>query len=104
MRGFAETVAFIHKPANKEIVIKSLVKNLRLEEAPRSGDRLQALQWLYNVDIKPTIPGIQNMARFLALTNPKVKSVKSEDVVDEAPWQRLEKSPFYRELLSTWKR
>jgi len=44
------------------------------------------------------------MVRFLALTNPKVKTVKSEDVVDETPWQRLEKSAFYRELLATAKK
>ena len=58
----------------------------------------QTLQWIYSLDIKPTLAGIQNMQRFLALSNPKVKSVKTEDVVDEAPWQRLEKSAFYREL------
>ncbi len=104
MRGFVETVAFIHKPANKETVVKSLVKNLRLKSAQDAEIGYAALQWLYNVDIKPTIPGIQNMARFLALTNPKVKSVKSEDVVDEAPWHRLEKSPFYREVLATVKK
>ena len=99
MRGFADTVAFIHKPANKEAVIKSLVKNLRLKSPQDAEIGYSALQWLYNLDIKPTIPGIQNMARFLAITNPKVKSVKSEDVVDDGPWQRLEKSAFYRELL-----
>ena len=74
MRGFAETVAFIHKPANKEIVIRSLVKNLRLKSPQDAEIGYSALQWLYNLDIRPTIPGIQNMARFLALTNPKVKS------------------------------
>jgi hypothetical protein len=57
------------------------------------------LQWLYNIDIKPTFTGIQNMARFLALSNPKVRTVKIEDVVDDAPVQRLEKSAFYRELV-----
>jgi len=104
MRGFVETVAFIHKPANKEIVIKSLVKNLRLKNGQDAEIGYAALQWLYNLDIKPTIPGIQNMARFLALSNPKVKTVKIEDVVDEAPWQRLEKSLFYRELVAAAKR
>jgi NitT/TauT family transport system substrate-binding protein len=104
MRGFVETVAFIHKPGNKETVVKSLVKNLRLKSAQDAEIGYAALQWLYNIDIKPTIPGIQNMARFLALTNPKVKSVKSEEVVDEAPWQRLEKSPFYREVLAAAKK
>ena len=104
MRGFVETVAFIHKPGNKETVVKSLVKNLRLKSAQDAEIGYTALQWLYNLDIKPTIPGIQNMARFLALTNPKVRTVKSEDVVDEAPWQRLEKSAFYRELVTTAKK
>jgi NitT/TauT family transport system substrate-binding protein len=104
MRGFADTVAFIHKPANKEAVIKSLVKNLRLKSPQDTEIGYSALQWLYNLDIRPTIPGIQNMARFLALTNPKVKAVKSEDVVDDGPWQRLEKSPFYRELMAAAKR
>jgi NitT/TauT family transport system substrate-binding protein len=104
MRGFVETVTFIHKPGNKETVLKSLVKNLRLKSSQDAEIGYTALQWLYNIDIKPTIPGIQNMARFLALTNPKVKTVKSEDVVDEAPWQRLEKSAYYRELLAAGKK
>jgi hypothetical protein len=30
----------------------------------------------------------------LALAKPKMKFVKMEDGVDEAPWQRLEKSAF----------
>ena len=43
------------------------------------------------------------MQRPLALSNPEVQSVRLEDVVDEAPWQRLEKSAFYRELLAAKK-
>lgn len=104
MRGFVDTVVYIQKPANKEIVIKSLVKNLRLKSTQDAETGYAALQWLYNIDIKPTIPGIQNMARFLALTNPKVKSIKSEDVVDEVPWQRLEKSGFYRDTAAAVKK
>jgi hypothetical protein len=92
MRGFVETVAFIHKPGNKETVVKSLVKNLRLKSTQDAEIGYGALQWLYNIDIKPTIPGIQNMARFLALTT-KVKSVKAK-MSSTTPWQRLEKSPF----------
>jgi hypothetical protein len=44
------------------------------------------------------------MQRLLALGNPKVKSVKIEDVVDEAPSQRLESSTFYRELVAQSKK
>ena len=100
MHGFVEAVAFIHKPSNKEIVVKSLAKNLRLKNLQDAETGYQTLQWLYNLDVKPTLPGIQNMQRFLALSNPKVKAVKIEDVVDEAPWQRLEKSAIYRDLVA----
>jgi NitT/TauT family transport system substrate-binding protein len=104
MRGFVEAVAFIHRPSNKEAVVKSLMKNLRLRNSQDAETGYQALQWLYNIDIKPTLPGIQNMARFLALSNPKIKTVKIEDVVDDAPEQRLEKSTFYRELIAQAKK
>jgi hypothetical protein len=33
-----------------------------------------------------------------------VKSVKVEDVVDEARWQRLEKTAFYRDLVAAAKK
>ncbi|HEX9787490.1 MAG TPA: ABC transporter substrate-binding protein [Candidatus Binatia bacterium] len=104
MRGFVETVAFIHKPPNKEAVLKALMKSLRLKSLQDAESGYQALQWLYNLDVNPTIPGIQNMARLLAVGNPKVKNVKIEDVVDEAPFQRLERSAFYRDLVAQMKK
>ncbi|HEX2229311.1 MAG TPA: ABC transporter substrate-binding protein [Candidatus Binatia bacterium] len=99
MHAFAETVGFIHQTSNKEAVVKSLVKNLRLKNSHDAEVGYQALQWLYSFDIRPTLPGIQNMARLLALSNPKVKTLKLQEVVDEAPFQRLAKSTFYRDLL-----
>jgi len=98
MRGFVESIAYIQQPANKEIVLKSLMKSLRLKNLRDAETGYESLQWMYTLNIKPNVPGIVNMQRLLALSNPKVKNVKIEDVVDEAPWQRLEKSNFYREL------
>lgn len=104
LRGVVESVAFIQNPAQKQVTIKSLIKNLRLKSVQEAESGYQALQWLYSLDIRPNLKGIQNMHRLLALTNPKVKSVKSEDVIDEAPVQRLEKTNFYRDLVAQAKR
>ncbi len=98
MRGFVESIAFIQQPGNKETVLRSLMKSLRLKNLRDAETGYESLQWMYTLNIKPNVPGIANMQRLLALSNPKVKNVKVEDVVDEAPWQRLEKSAFYREL------
>ena len=100
MRGVVESVAFIQKPSQKEAAIKSLVKNLRLKNAQDAETGYQALQWLYSLDINPNLKGIQNMHRLLALTNPKMKSVKSEDVIDAEPVERLEKSAFYSDVVA----
>jgi hypothetical protein len=59
------------------------------------------LQWLYNLDIHPNTKGIQNMQRLLAVTNQRVKL---EDVVYEAAVERVQKSAFYKELLSATKK
>lgn len=73
---------------------------MRLKSLQDAETGYEALQWLYSLDVKPTIVGIRNMHRLLALTNAKVKSVKTEDVVDEAPAQRLENNAFYRDLVA----
>lgn len=104
MCGFVESIAFIQKPANKEIVLKTLMKNRRLKNPQEAESGYESLQWMSTLDIKPNVPGIANMARLLALANPKVKSVKMEDEVDDAPWQRLEKSAFYREHIAAAKK
>jgi ABC-type nitrate/sulfonate/bicarbonate transport system substrate-binding protein len=104
MRGFVEPIAFIQKPANKEIVLNSLMKNLRLKTLQDAETGYESLQWMYTLNIRPTLAGIANMQCLLDLGNPKVKAVKLDDVVDQEPSQRLEKSAFYRELVSRTKK
>ena len=99
-----ESVAFIQNPANRDVALKSLVKNLRLSNTREAESGYEVLQWLYSLDIKPQLKGIQNMQRLLALTSPKVATVKAEDVVDENPAQRVEKTIFYQDLVAHAKR
>jgi ABC-type nitrate/sulfonate/bicarbonate transport system substrate-binding protein len=99
LRGTLEGVAFIQNPANREIAIKSLARHLRLASMKEAESGYAVLQWLYNLDVRPNLKGIQNMQRLLAVTNPKVAGIKPEDVVDDGPVLRLERSVFYRQLL-----
>jgi len=104
LRGAVESVAFIQNPANREFVLKSLAKHLRLTNSREVEKAYEVLQWLYNLDIRPNLKGIQNVQRLLAVTNPKVMNVRAEEVVDEEPVRRLEKSSFYRELIARIKK
>ena len=104
LRGALESVSFIQQPARREVVLKSLSKNLRLKNLQEAESGYAVLQWLYSLDVRPSLKGIQNMQRLLSMTNPKVKDIKAEDVVDEGPVQRMETTAFYRELISQVKR
>jgi NitT/TauT family transport system substrate-binding protein len=104
LRGALESVAFIHNPANREPVVKSLTKNLKLRSLQEAESGYEVLQWLYSLDIKPNLKGIQNMQRLLAVTNPKVKDFRTEDAIDEEPVRRLEATAFYRELAAGGKK
>lgn len=104
LRGVVESVAFIQTPSRKDAVLKSVAKNLRLKNPQDAESGYQVLQWLYSLDINPTLKGIQNMHRLLAMTNPKMNSVRSESVIDDAPVKRLQQSAFYRELAAQTKR
>ena len=104
LRGTLEGVAFIQKPGNRDAAVKSLARHLRLSNTKEAESGYEVLQWLYSLDIHPNLKGIQNMQRLLAVTNPAVLKVKAEDVVDEEPVRRLEKTNFYSELVAQAKK
>lgn len=104
LRGTLEGVAFIQKPANRDVVLKSLTRHLRLASVKEAESGYEVLQWLYSFDIRPNLKGIQNMQRLLAVTNPNVLKIKAEDVVDEEPVRRIEKGGFYGEIAAQAKK
>jgi hypothetical protein len=104
LRGVLDAVGFVQNPARKDVVVKSLMKNLRLADVREAESGYSALQWLYNLDVAPEMTGIRNMQRLLAITNPRVKAVRSEDVVNEDSVRRVKQSTFYRDLLELQKR
>ena len=68
LRGVLDAVGFVQNPARKDVVVKSLMRNLRLSDVREAESGYSALQWLYNLDVAPEITGIRNMQRLLAIT------------------------------------
>ncbi len=95
-----ESVAFTQNPANRQVVLRLLTRKLRLKSPKEAESGYEVLQWLYSLDARPNLKGIQNMQRLLSVTNPKVAAVEVEEVVDHGPVERLERSLFYRGLVA----
>jgi ABC-type nitrate/sulfonate/bicarbonate transport system substrate-binding protein len=98
LNGVTESVTFVRDPVNKEEVLKSLRKNLRFKNTQQADHAYGALQWLYGFDMKPHLPGIQNVARLLSISNPRMTKLRLQDVIENEPVQRLERSIVYRKL------
>ena len=99
-KATVEGVAFVHKPGNKEIVMKSLGRNLRLD----GGDRVEkAYQNLVAALPRRPCPSMEGVASMLKLMvqhglNPKAAQVKAEDLVDMSYCRRFEDTGFFKSL------
>lgn len=99
-RATVEGVAFIHKPVNKEIVMKSLGRNLRLSGAERIENAYQGLVAALPKRPCPSMEGMASMLKLMAQhgLNPKAAQVKADDLADMSYCKRFEDSGFFKSL------
>jgi len=99
-KSIVEGVAFVHKPENKTIVIKTLARNLRMDKP----DRLEkAYQQLVSELPKKPCPSMAGIASVLKLMvqhglNAKAAKLKPEDIADLSLCKKFEDSGFFRSL------
>jgi NitT/TauT family transport system substrate-binding protein len=99
-KATVEGVAFVHKPGNKEIVMKSLGRNLRLD----GGDRVEkAYQNLVAALPRRPCPSMEGVASMLKLMvqhglNPKAAQMKAENLVDMSYCKRFDDTGFFKSL------
>jgi len=91
LRGLLDGLTFIHNPANKPQVMKSLAKGLRLRRIEDAEDGYQIMLGLYEKKIYPSVEGIRNVIRLLGANNEKVRRLKAEELVDDSIVKKLEK-------------
>ncbi|MET0500526.1 MAG: ABC transporter substrate-binding protein [Candidatus Binatia bacterium] len=91
LRGLLDSLAFIHNPANKAQVMKSLAKGLRLKRVENAEDGYQIMLGLYEKKIYPSVDGIRNVIRLLGQSNEKIRRLKAEELVDDSVVRKLDK-------------
>jgi NitT/TauT family transport system substrate-binding protein len=95
-----EGVAFIHRPANKEIVMKSLGRNLRLSKANQIEKAYQGLVSALPKRPCPSVDGMNAVIKLMAQhgINPKAAQLKAEDQLDLSFCKRFDDSGFFKSL------
>jgi ABC-type nitrate/sulfonate/bicarbonate transport system substrate-binding protein len=93
IKGELEALAFALAPKNKQAVIKSLMRNLKVNESSAEDAYLDLIR---GVDRKPfaSLDGLRNVQRLLRTRNPKVGEVKAEEIIDNRIMHKLDESGF----------
>ena len=99
-KATVEGVAFIHRPGNKETVLKSLGRNLRLSKPDQME---KAYQGLVDALPKKPCPSTEGMIAVIKLMvqhgiNAKAAQLKAEDQLDLSFCKRFEDSGFFKSL------
>jgi NitT/TauT family transport system substrate-binding protein len=92
--ALTESLAFVLQPANKQIVIKSLMKNMRMNDPAAAEDGYQDQMLTLTRKPYPSLEGLRNAQRFMAMQNPKIGTLKIEELVDSSFVRKLDESGF----------
>jgi ABC-type nitrate/sulfonate/bicarbonate transport system substrate-binding protein len=100
VKATVEGVAFVHRLANKEIVLKSLARNLRLSKQEQVEKAYQGLIAELPKKPCPTMEGVASVIKLMAQhgLNAKAAQVKPEDIADMSYCKKLENSGFFKNL------
>ena len=99
-KATVEGVAFVHKASNKEIVLKSLARNLRLSKSEQVEKAYQNLVAELPKRPCPNMQGVASVIKLMAQhgLNPKASQVKPEEIADLGLCKKFEDSGFFSSL------
>jgi ABC-type nitrate/sulfonate/bicarbonate transport system substrate-binding protein len=99
-KAIVEGVAFVLKPSNKEIVSKSLARNLRLDKPDRIEKAYEGMVADLPKKPCPSLQGIASVIKLMAQhgLNSKASQLKAEEITDLSYCKKFEESGFFRNL------
>ena len=102
LKGLVESLAFILAPANKAVVVGTIMKRLKIADAVVAEQGYRDLVQV--IDQKPyvSLDGIKNIQRLMKIQNPVIGTVKVEDLIDNRPLRKLEESGFLQRTYAAY--
>lgn len=89
MKGTLDAMRFFVKPENKQAVMRSIARVLRLPRVEDAESGYNGLVATYSTDLKPKHEGVKKIHTILSRTNPKLKDFKPETIIDDSLIQKI---------------
>ena len=97
-RAVVEGYAYVFNKENKQAVKEVIAKNLRLPNADAAEDFYLEAQEELDRKPYPTIEGTRTVIKYMAEQNPKVASIKAEDILDLSWLKKLDDEGFFTKV------
>lgn len=94
-RAMVEAYAYVFNKENKQSVKEVIAKNLRLPNADAAEDFYLEAQEELDRKPYPTVEGTKTVLKFVAERNPKVASIKAEEIIDSSWLKKLDDEGFF---------
>jgi ABC-type nitrate/sulfonate/bicarbonate transport system substrate-binding protein len=98
LKAFVEAISYMLDPANKASVVKTLATNLRLSNPADAEESYQTVVNSYERVPYPNLEAMKKLTGILATINPKLGTLRPENVVDYSFIQKLESSGFIQSV------
>ena len=102
LKGMVEAIAFILSPKNKQVVLKTIMTHLRIPDPAVAEEGYQDLVIAIEKKPFPAVEGLRNMQRLMKIGNPKLETVKVEELIDDRILRRLDESGFINRTYATY--
>jgi NitT/TauT family transport system substrate-binding protein len=97
-RAVVEGYAYVFNKENKPAVKEIIAKNLRLPNADAAEDFYLEAQEELDRKPYPTVEGTRTVIKYVGERNPKVASLKAEEMVDLSWLKRLDDEGFFEKV------
>jgi ABC-type nitrate/sulfonate/bicarbonate transport system substrate-binding protein len=96
LRAIARSIAYYQDPANKQNVVATLAKWLRLNRTEDAEAGYEAARMMYSRRIVPTADGVRNTLRILERVDPKFGKMKAENLIDDRIVRKLDREGVFK--------
>jgi NitT/TauT family transport system substrate-binding protein len=95
LRAMVESIAYINNPTNKNSVLRTLAKDLRLSKVEDAESGYEMMKTLFDRRIYPNAKGLQNVLQLLGKTSEPIRKLKVENIIDDRVVRKLEKEGLF---------
>ena len=103
MKALIEAEYYVLAPGNKSRVVKTIMTRLKLSDPSSAEEGLADVIKEFEPKPYPSIEGLKNMQRLLALQNPRLADINPANLMDTTFMRKLEESGFLAQLQARYR-